>query len=191
MATGSDQLYMQVHGEPPVMKSTEESIADLRAMGAKNTDPPLAPSPCLKVIKTGVIVPWVESMAERPDLCVNCDENGNEDPAAWWGRLPRGMRTDGSMPQLAEIPSRPASVHLQGQFDPRLRTMPVINPSAARLGSPPVEAAGQVLGVTAEHATGFKDPDKTHRPLMPFEGMADYLVEDVAQAAQEQLIAVG
>lgn len=55
----------------------------MRAMGAKNVDPPLARSPFLKNINTGLILPWSPGLAEQRDIMVNCDASGNTDPSAW------------------------------------------------------------------------------------------------------------
>lgn len=63
---------------------SEEARADImRQMGVMNADPPLPHSPCLKNIRTGVVLPWNELLAQQKDLVVCCDEDGNTDPAAW------------------------------------------------------------------------------------------------------------
>lgn len=58
-------------------------VEAMRAMGAKNVDPPLARSPYLKNINTGLVLPWSQGLAEQRDIMVNCDASGNTDPAAW------------------------------------------------------------------------------------------------------------
>lgn len=58
-------------------------VSAMKAMGAKNVDPPLVRSSHLKNAKTGVIFPWNEMLAEQTEIMVNCDANGNTDPAAW------------------------------------------------------------------------------------------------------------
>lgn len=58
-------------------------VEAMRAMGAKNIDPPLARSAYLKNIKTGLVLPWTPGLAEQRDIMVNCDANGNTDAAAW------------------------------------------------------------------------------------------------------------
>lgn len=58
-------------------------VEAMRAMGAKNVDPPLARSAYLKNIKTGLVLPWSQGLAEQRDIMVNCDVNGNTDPTAW------------------------------------------------------------------------------------------------------------
>jgi hypothetical protein len=63
-------------------------IEDLRNLGAVNTKPPLQISPRLKSKLNNVIFMWCESLAARPELFVNCDEHGNEDPAAWMNKMP-------------------------------------------------------------------------------------------------------
>lgn len=59
------------------------AMEEMRKLGAKNAAPPLAPSTHLKNIKTGIIFPWTAALAEQRDILVNCDVNGNTDPAAW------------------------------------------------------------------------------------------------------------
>lgn len=58
-------------------------VEAMRAMGAKNVDPPLPRSAYLKNTKTGVVLPWTQGLACMRDLMVNCDANGNTDPATW------------------------------------------------------------------------------------------------------------
>lgn len=64
-------------------KDEESRRTMLRQMGVMNVDPPLPHSPCLKNIRTGVVLPWNELLAQQRDLVVCCDENGDTDPAAW------------------------------------------------------------------------------------------------------------
>lgn len=67
--------------------SYETQKASLQAVDAANwRQPPLPPSPCIKVKATGEIHEWAPFFASRPDLCENCDEYGNTNPAAWQGR---------------------------------------------------------------------------------------------------------
>lgn len=61
----------------------ENKIEAMRAMGARNVDPPLARSAYLKNAKTGLVLPWSLGLAEQRDIMVNCDEYGNTDPSAW------------------------------------------------------------------------------------------------------------
>lgn len=61
----------------------ENSVAMMQAMGAQNVSPPLPRSAYLKNKNTGVILPWSAGLAEQRDIMVNCDANGNTDPAAW------------------------------------------------------------------------------------------------------------
>jgi len=104
MTIGSEKILSSEAMEK-IVQSEESLTNTLRAMGAKNTDPPRPPAPYLKEIKSGIIHVWNVGMANRPDLVVCCDENGNEDPASWMGQRPVGMRADGTMPTLAEIPA--------------------------------------------------------------------------------------
>lgn len=58
-------------------------VEAMRAMGAKNVDPPLVRSAYLKNIQTGLVLPWSQGLAEQRDIMVNCDAYGNTEPAAW------------------------------------------------------------------------------------------------------------
>lgn len=58
--------------------------ARLREMGAENMRPPVPRAPCVKNIKTGQIYQWSSFFASRPDLCVACDETGDEN---WYKKL--------------------------------------------------------------------------------------------------------
>jgi len=69
-------------------------IAYMKSMGAKNVDPPLVHSSHVKNIKTGLILPWNEMLAEQRDIMVNCDANGNTDPAAWLPTVEVGEISD-------------------------------------------------------------------------------------------------
>lgn len=64
-------------------QTAEERTAIARQMGVANIDPPLPHSPCLKNIKTGVVLPWNELLAAQRDLVVCCDTDGNTDEAVW------------------------------------------------------------------------------------------------------------
>lgn len=65
------------------MTNDAERVSFLKSLGAKNADPPLVRSSHLKNIKTGLILPWNEMLAEQRDVMVNCDAYGNTDPSAW------------------------------------------------------------------------------------------------------------
>jgi hypothetical protein len=57
---------------------------DPQAMPALPPELPI--SPRVKSLIDGHIRPWTKEFARRSDIYVNCDEKGNEDPAAWQGR---------------------------------------------------------------------------------------------------------
>lgn len=66
--------------------STEDEdarIASMRAMGAKNLEPPLPRSSHLLLRKSGHVIPYDPMFAAQRDLVANCDAAGNTDPAAW------------------------------------------------------------------------------------------------------------
>lgn len=106
--------------------------ADIRSIMAKaaNQRPPLPWSPCLKSKKSGAIFPWMPSMAERYDLMVNCDEEGNEDPALWQHRVPEkvGRRREILDEKVAAFAPTPLA-----NANPAIETLAVthgIDPSA-------------------------------------------------------------
>lgn len=75
------------------------AVEEMRKLGAKNVAPPLAPSTHLKNIKTGLIFPWTAALAEQRDILVNCDENGNTDPAVWR----QTMLTEQDLPDQTDL----------------------------------------------------------------------------------------
>jgi hypothetical protein len=70
----------------------KRTLAELEAMGARNTIPPLEHSPCVKSKHSGAIFPWHQSFALLPNEFCNCDETGNENPEAWAGRYSEHQR---------------------------------------------------------------------------------------------------
>lgn len=86
----STQMGKPVGGyDPRILMDMDDSTrqATMRQMGVANLEPPLPHSPCLKVIKTGVVHPWNALLAAQRDLVVCCDENGNTDPSAWESKV--------------------------------------------------------------------------------------------------------
>lgn len=65
------------------------SVDELKARGVRNILPELPLAPCVKSISNSRIYVWHPVWAMRPDAFVCCDENGDEDPAAWRGRAPQ------------------------------------------------------------------------------------------------------
>lgn len=92
-----------------VPRSYDDMAEELRAMQAANWMlPPLEVSPCVRLKDSGEIHVWSPFFAERPELCENCDENGNTDPAAWRGRTPHESNLSGKMPTPPPPPPSPA-----------------------------------------------------------------------------------
>lgn len=85
------QLHYQV--PQPVQQETgaqifdidgeEARVAYMKALGARNMDPPLVRSTHLKIKASGRVLPYDEMLAEQGDLVQNCDQFGNTDPAVW------------------------------------------------------------------------------------------------------------
>lgn len=101
----------------------ENALEEMRRLGAMNAAPPLAPSTHLKNKITGVVLPWTPGLAEMRDILVNCDANGNTDPAAWQ----RTVRADSEIPDRDELTQR-AYAKLREPSMPFLqREPPVMN----------------------------------------------------------------
>jgi hypothetical protein len=60
----------------------KERIEYLRGLGVK-TDPPLVQAQYIRIKATGAVHPWTPLLAGHPDLCENCDVNGDTRPEAW------------------------------------------------------------------------------------------------------------
>lgn len=84
------------------MQNENDKLAYAKQLGARNTNPPLPHSPCVRIKATGKIFPWNELLAEQGDLCECCDANGNTDPEAW-------------KPLVIEGASPDAELHMQAQ----------------------------------------------------------------------------
>ena len=156
--------------------SYENNVAGLRAVDAANwRTPPLPPSPCIRVKATGEIHEWAPFFANRPDICENCDEFGNTDPAAWQGRrspqfeanvhkegMPMApMESAELAARLAKQASKPAQAE-PAQPQPPLPAPPGLlfnmnEFSAGLLESdvPQVGAAPLVLGIPASTAKDY------------------------------------
>lgn len=90
VGAGMNQGYGGNHGQTPFpTQSHEERQAELAALGAQNNEE-LPYSPRLKSRKDGQLHYWNHVLAMQPALFVNCDENGNEEATAWYGRHPKG-----------------------------------------------------------------------------------------------------
>lgn len=132
----------------PVSAEPAQILADLRARGMTGvlgvTTLPM--SPCVRVI--GVEPPeihiWSEFFADRPDLVMNCDENGNTDPETWWGRGPEGADPTGWNAVYAANFTPPTPP----QFPPSQLPTPAM-PMITHADPPttPMEQSQNVLGV--------------------------------------------
>lgn len=63
----------------------------MQALGAKNILPPLERSSHLRIIKSGVVLPWNKTLAEQKGFVECCDEHGNTDPNAWMSTVQNEM----------------------------------------------------------------------------------------------------
>lgn len=177
-ATPSMQMSNPGDGFP--METVDDRTNKLKAMGALNAQrPPLPVSPCVKIIDTGEVLVWKQQLADRWDLCVNCDEYGNEDPAAWQGRGPhvgnlgdtiaesvKKKRLDEikaqqqrdlkkAMPQ-EQLPSPPPGLLFYPEQFATNDTLP---------GIPNVAQASAILGVPERFSQEYHQPSQVRAPL--------------------------
>lgn len=108
-------------------ESYDEYYNKLQTMRPDNAVAPLPHSPCIKIKKTGVIWPWNEEFASRPDLCECC----NEDGSPWTGA---------PAPEVAPPPV----------INTKVEPMRVNNDHAA-----PVGLAHEKLGIDKSYAVDY------------------------------------
>lgn len=84
-------MAMPIQQADPVavfdLRDDASRVAYFKQLGARNCDPPLPHSPCLRNKQTGAILPWEPILAEQTEILECCDETGNTDPAAWQHRV--------------------------------------------------------------------------------------------------------
>lgn len=109
-------------------------IESMRAMGAKNVDPPLVRSAYLKNTQTGLVLPWTQGLAEQRDIMVNCDVNGNTDPAAWVNSVNPVEYNQAEQDALMQQAMTAISGHNQHEIPMPSTAMnqPVVFPNGAR-----------------------------------------------------------
>lgn len=90
------------HDDPKRVFDLQDAdrAAFFKQMGARNCDPPLPHSPCLRNKQTGAILPWEPILSEQTEILECCDEEGNTDPAAWMPKVINDVELD---PQEAQI----------------------------------------------------------------------------------------
>lgn len=125
-----------------------ERIAYMKSMGAKNVDPPLVRSSHVKNIKTGIVFPWNEMLAEQRDIMVNCDANGNTDPAAWLPTVEVGDISDDERMDL--LHARSLSIAQGNDMASGFRDETVVDPNKP-------QQQGYPKGVTAVGDTSADD----------------------------------
>jgi len=101
-----EQTIMNLNSDNPSDRADDPAFEEL--LGQMDTRGPLPPSPRLKCRRTGIKYIWTPSLAELgEDAFINCDEAGNEDPAAWTGRYPKGMNIQLAMMREEDRPALP------------------------------------------------------------------------------------
>jgi hypothetical protein len=113
--------------EQVIVSGAMPSADELRRSKIKNMNKPLPMSPRVKCLANGKIFTWQDMFARRADLFVCCDEFGNENPAAWYGRGPDG-RPFISVPEDAPVPVTAVQPH------------PTARPKDLTVGGPPLTA---------------------------------------------------
>lgn len=101
----------------------------LQNAGAINADAPLPRSSHLKNIKTGIVFPYMERMAQMRDVMVNCDQFGNTDPAAWEPTVTEGVDYD---PKEQAVLMQQALVNLEKRLTTAQQATPPVNDPKAR-----------------------------------------------------------
>lgn len=84
------------------IQDADQRIAYAKQLGVENVIPTLPHSPCLKIRKTGVVLPWNELLAEQGTLVECCDENGNTDPEVWGPLVKNTDMTNSEAHQMAQ-----------------------------------------------------------------------------------------
>lgn len=177
--------------------SAEARAAELRNMGAANwVNPPLPPSPCLRVKATGEIIEWSPSFAERSDLCENCDEHGNTDPSTWQGRTSPHFE-DNLSGDLRKVwanepvkPNPPVSEPVKEKVEvkkPILNIPPGVHFTFDEFldGSDPnmvapMDTARSVYGIQNDYAQSYTNTQGMKRAAMPFD-QSNVPVSDAVQ----------
>jgi len=136
-------------------------------------------SPCLKIKSSGVIHFWSEALAGRPDLCVNCDETGNEDPAAWQGRGPKGMNMSPKVFAFKDEPPVPESPAVEKIPDP---VMPALTPQEPLTS--PVETVAERFGVATFNSWQLEE---TKGAAVPFDGVPGATMEEFCTQVREKI----
>lgn len=150
-------------GMQPEYQEKDEWDAMIEEYAPDNQKPPLPPAPCVKVLSNGSIHRWTPQFAQRSDICVCCDEEGNTDPAAW-----------------ASL----GAPHLNMAPAPTQALYPDRNYSGPAPGAvPQVHTAPEVLGVTSPPVPDYTDPQE-HGAAMPIPKDVPFKsVSDAAAAA--------
>lgn len=118
-------------------ESYDQQKAQMSAVNAVNWNrPPLPPSPCIKIKATGEIHEWSSFFADRPDLCENCDENGNTDPKAWQGRVSAHYK-DNIRTRYDQMPMAPVPDSEEAANSAPQKTPPLPDDSQPPLTAPP------------------------------------------------------
>lgn len=85
------------------LRDDASRVAYFKQLGARNCDPPLPHSPCLRNKQTGAILPWEPILAEQTEILECCDEEGNTDPAAWQHKVIEEATLDPDTAQMLAL----------------------------------------------------------------------------------------
>lgn len=143
---------------------------EYQSLNAKNMVPDLPRSSHIMIIdgpSKGEIHPWTPFFAKRPDMCTNCDVNGNTDPTAW-----RQFSAATPVNQPINMISPTNNPY---QFDGFI--------SGEVPGHvPQVQNAPQVLGIDANFTQDFTDPVLVKAALpLPKESQNEVVADKVKE----------
>lgn len=172
-------------------------VAKLQEMGAANWEqPPLPISPCIRLKSTGEIHEWSEFFANRPDLCENCDEQGNTDERTWRGRKPKGMDASGAYVNIYANTQPVQEVAVEPEPTPEKDPRPELEApqglmfffedfeSGSVFGDvPQVGMATATLGVAPNFSKEYTDNTTTKAALPLVKAQSNIPISDAIQQA--------
>lgn len=157
-----DDITSITSGEDPaITRSHIEREAKLREMHPDNwSRKPLPHAPCVRVKRTGEILPWTDGFAERSDLCEACDIHGNTDPASWGG--------------VVSTPVSAAPVEINTTVPERQQ---------GDIHAPDIKTAPSKLGLDKNFAQDFTEPVTRNEALrLPAQKAVGLSVNDIVDA---------
>lgn len=141
-----------------------------KQLGARNCDPPLPHSPCLRNKQTGAILPWEPILAEQTEILECCDEEGNTDPAAWMPKVVNEGELDPQEAQMMALHKMRQHEQMQTFVNNELK-----NSGIQMQAMPVMQPAPEDM---PHGAVSFEDFNPAPAPTMPVEEPVMPLVEE-------------